>query len=147
MIFKNYEPGQNPNPGPVVTIICSAESHARGKVANIESFIRRPGLEWATQRPPTLLRGKPGDLDTKQVWSLQELNVKDLPLTEEEFDAILERKAVGFVLRKRFTLYCKLCRYSLPVRDKKLFPKLDILARHAHESIIELSEFAAIMRK
>ncbi len=135
MKFVRYEPGQNPNPGPWISIICDADSHA-GRLTHVAVFVKSPVGQWEALPMPSV--GKEGPR-----WSLQMLHGNH-ELTEGE------RRAVGVgdpMPRRRFDVRCPLCGDSLPVREETLYPVLDTLAQEADAWELELSALRARLIK
>ena len=128
-----YEAGENPNPGPCVTVICDDAAHP-DKVAHLAFFYKNPGDAYWGVLPAKSVKGG-------SRWALQMLDGTTV-IPYEQW-AELEGKPA----RKRFDLRCELCGDSLPVKLETLCPVLDTLARHADAWEIELTALRARLVK
>lgn len=136
MRFIKYEPGENPNPGTIVTVVCDDEAH-EGRVVQLETLFRGADSVWAVF-PVRSVKYKDGAMR----WARNYLD-GDRPLSADEQKAM----TTSYNLRERFDLRCPLCDDSLPVRRENLTPVLDVLARHADAWEIELTALRARLLK
>jgi len=132
-----YEAGENPNPGPCVTVVCDDKSHP-GKEARVAFLFRSPGQAYWQVFPARSVKVMEGGR-----WALQLLH-GDHALTEDEQKALQLGDPSP---RHRFELKCSLCGDSLPVRAENLYPVLDTLAGHADAWEIELTALRARLVK
>jgi hypothetical protein len=124
--FIKYEPGQNPNPGCMVEVICDDRSHP-GRVARLGMFVKSdadPNWRLWPQLTSVAKRSTP--------WGQTDLR-DDTPL---EPTADLPEGSGG--LRRRFQVRCDLCTKGFTYRAETLGPVLDTLAEHAEAWEIEL---------
>lgn len=130
-----YEQGENPNPGPLISIVCDAESHV-GRFTHVAVFVKPPGGPWEALPMRSVKKGS-------SRWALQQLH-GNYALSEDERRAW---RPGDPVTRRRFDIRCPLCGDSLPVRGEQLYPVLNTLAEHADEWQLELSALRARLVK
>ena len=136
MRYVRYPQGENPNPGPVVSVVCDAGSHPT-KTARLGYFFKQAGAAWDVFPPGSVRR------DGGAPWALQ-LLYGDEPLTEQQHMALTDGSPMP---RKRFDLRCNLCGDSLPVKIETLTPVLNRLSEHADAWELELSALRARLAK
>lgn len=137
MRYVKYDPGQNPNSGVIVAVICDSPAHA-GRVVQLGTFVSEAGSDQGWGLFPTRPTKTPGTMQ----WGLQTLQGDVLLDPSEE----PSRDSGAGSSRRRFQLECRLCRDGITVRYEKLAPILDQFARHAEAWEIELTVLRASMQ-